>query len=81
VRKLATLPLPVSGIVRVMLYSAEAGTYLFLYDTDDGPCIADEWYEHAGEAEARCRRDFGVAMADWRTIPDPAPGGYHDRLS
>jgi hypothetical protein len=79
VRQVATLPVPVGGIVRLMLYEADTCTYLFMSDTTaDGPCVADEWYERADAALGRCRRDFGVWPEDWRAVPDPVLGGRQD---
>jgi hypothetical protein len=80
-RKLALLPVPVKGIVQVMLYGSGDGTYLFLFDAaDDAPCVADEWYEHPEDAADRCRQDFGVRPEDCQSVPDPQPGDQHDRL-
>jgi hypothetical protein len=42
-RKIATIPHPVSNIVRVMVYATDGGAYLFLYTSlNDGPCEIDE---------------------------------------
>ena len=80
-RTLALLPVPVKGIVRVMVYESEDGTYLFLFDAaDDAPSVADEWHEHPEHAVDRCQRDFGVRSEDWQEVPDPQPGDQHDRL-
>ncbi len=79
-RKIATLPVPVRGIVRVMLYASESETFLFLYDThSDAPCVADEWYEVTVIAEERCRDEFGLSQDDWEILTKPPPGSQSDR--
>jgi hypothetical protein len=78
-RKIATLRHSVDGILRVMLCTADGGTYLFLYvGLDDGPCMFDEWYETWNAAELAAMERFDVQATDWTAIDDPLLGAQHD---
>jgi hypothetical protein len=81
-RKTADLPAPKGKIVRVMIYDDCTGVYLFLYDRkEDGPGIADYWFESVEDADSACSVEFGIARNDWKHIPDPMPDCQHDWIS
>ena len=78
-RKVATLRSPANRVVRVMLYEADDGTYLFLYTrVEDGPCEFDHWFESSADAEQAAAESFGVRPEDWTVIDDPVAGAQHD---
>lgn len=68
--------------MRVMLHDTGSGVYLFLYEShEDGPCMADYWFESAELAEQSALEDYGVTASDWQTIPDPPDGCQQDWIA
>lgn len=67
---------------RVMVYDDDQACYIFYFDTlADGPGFADTWHESMAEAKQICLESFGIAEADWQTVPDPQEGGQHDIIT
>ena len=78
-RKIAAAKTQETDVKRVMIYDDGTGICLFLYDRDeDGPGMADHWFESLDEAEAVCSEEYGIDSTDWEFIPDPMPDGQHD---
>lgn len=62
-----------------MLYHADEGVYIFLFDTqEDASCFADHLEEDMVTAETFCEENYGISASEWQIIPDPEPGCYHD---
>lgn len=81
-RKIANLPKPVDGIVRVMIYDDGVGVYIFGYTKlEDCGSEWDYWYETESEVLALCESDFGIAPVDWTEIPDPQPNCQDDWIN
>lgn len=83
-RKTANVSRPDAEFRRAMIYDPEdgGGVSLFLFRTpDDEPCEADYWYEHVADAERHAADGLGIRAEDWRSVPDPEPGHWDDRLS
>lgn len=60
------------GVLKLMIYNCDNGTYLFGYDTlADTSCAWDEWYESIEEAEERAYSMFNVTTEDWIVVEEP----------
>ena len=71
-RQIAQVPQPTPDAVRLMIHDCEAGVCLFGFDTlEDSKGRWDQWLESVAAAEKVARDEYGVAAADWQTIPDP----------
>ncbi len=67
---------------RVMLYNADDGCYLFLYNQlEDGACYADYFFEELEDMYQHCSDEYGIGTDAWQTIPDPEEGCFHDRIA
>lgn len=81
-RWIAELEAPAEGVVRLMLYEAEAAVWLFLYDRrEDAPCAHDERYDDCEAAREAARQRFGVSRERWVWIPDPRAGDRDDLIA
>ncbi len=81
VRKVVNLQKEIDGIVRLMIYNDEFGTYLFGFKKlIDCSSEWDEWYETEKEAIESCQLAYGVNKEEWTKIPDPKPNTKHDRM-
>jgi len=81
-RKIVNLSKPKDGIVRLMIYNDEFGTYLFGFKKEED-CGAewDEWYETQNDAIESCQTEYGIKKADWTEIPNPEPNCQHDWIN
>ena len=80
-RKIANLKEKKDGIVRVMIYNDEYGTYLFGFKKmEDCGAEWDEWYETEKDALESCETEYGIKKNDWTEIPNPEPNCQHDRI-
>jgi biofilm protein TabA len=62
-----------------MVYQCSEGVYVFPFASDlDGSAAGDQWYETVSDADSAASEAYGVVAADWRLVPDPAPGAQHD---
>lgn len=78
-RKVANLTKPKEGIVRLMIYNDELGTYLFGFKrTTDSSSDWDEWYETEKDALEACESEYDIKLTDWKEIPNPEPNCQHD---
>lgn len=81
-RKIAFFATPVGNVCRLMIYTNDDGTFLFLYSkSQDGPCDADAWYPTVDAAEEAAISQFGIQKNDWQLIEDPATGAPHDWIA
>ena len=80
-RKTANLTEKKDGIIRVMIYNDEYGTYLFGFKKlEDCSAEWDEWYETEKDAIESCEEEYGIKKNDWTEIPNPEPNCQHDRI-
>ncbi|SNR54195.1 hypothetical protein SAMN04488009_2264 [Maribacter sedimenticola] len=78
-RKIVNLTKPKDGIVRLMIYNDEFGTYLFGYkNLEDCGAEWDEWYESENDAMESCETEYGTIKLNWTEIPNPEPNCQHD---
>lgn len=78
-RKIANLPEPKNGIVRLMIYNTENETYLFGYKKfEDCDAEFDEWYESENDALESCETEYGINITEWKEIANPEPYCQHD---
>lgn len=81
-RKIVNLTKPKDGIVRLMIFNDDYGTYLFGYKkTEDCGAEWDEWYETENDAMESCETEYGINKADWTEIPNPKPNCQHDWIN
>jgi len=81
-RLIATLTKPTNGVVRLMLYAADGGAYLFQYASlNDGPCEFDGFYEDMVTAQKVAHERFGIDQSAWAPIEDPQPSCQHDWIA
>jgi biofilm protein TabA len=81
-RKIVNLTKPKDGIVRLMIFNDDYGTYLFGYKKNED-CGADwdEWYETENDAMESVLTEFGVRKLEWSDIPDPELNCQHDWIN
>ena len=64
---------------RIMIYSYDEGTYVFLYESEDSVCCSeDEWYET--EEDALDAWEDQIDQNGWHVIDDPLPGAQQDTI-
>lgn len=81
-RKIAKVQNGHSDVKQVMIYECEDGVYLFPFASlEDGSGRGDEWYESVEQAEAICKREYGIASTDWKYIDDPMENCQHDWIA
>ena len=62
-----------------MLFTAEEGCYVFLYETlEDGPCAYDYLQEDIATAKLQCMEVYGISEDDWSRIADLMLGCQQD---
>ena len=81
-RKIVNLTKPKDGIVRLMIFNDDYGTYLFGFKKNED-CGAewDEWYETENDALESVLKEYGVKKSEWNEIPNPEPNCQHDWIS
>ena len=80
-RKIVSFTEPKDGIIRLMIYNDEFGTYLFGFKKlEDCNAEWDEWYESEKDAIESCETEYGVDEDKWTEIPNPEPNCKHDRI-
>ncbi len=81
-RKIANLKEEKDGIVRVMIFTDNFGTYIFGYKKlEDCSAEWDEWYQTESEAIKSCEEEYGIKNSNWVEIENPKPNCYHDRIN
>ncbi|MEK6152567.1 hypothetical protein WIW50_04880 [Flavobacteriaceae bacterium 3-367] len=81
-RKTVNLTKPKNGIVRLMIYNGEFGTYLFGFEKlEDCDAEWDEWYESEKDAIKSCELEYGIESGTWTEIPNPEVNCQHDRIN
>lgn len=81
-RKVIKLIKPVDGIVRLMIYNNEFGSYLFGYkDLEDSSSVFDIWFESEIDALENCESKYGLRRQDWDEIKNPENGCQHDWIN
>ncbi|TBN00916.1 hypothetical protein EYD45_13920 [Hyunsoonleella flava] len=80
-RKIVSLNEPKDGIIRLMIYNDEFGTYLFGFKKlEDCNSEWDEWYESEKDAIESCEIEYGIGADKWTDIPNPEQDCKHDRI-
>lgn len=81
-RKIVNLTKSKDGIVRLMIFNDDYGTYLFGYKKNED-CGAewDEWYESENDAMESVLTKYGVKKLEWNEIPNPEPHCQHDWIN
>ncbi len=78
-RKIVHLTKPKDGVVRLMIFNDNYGTYLFGYKKKyDCAADWDEWYDTENDALESCLTLYGVTKSNWEEIPNPEPNCQHD---
>lgn len=81
-RKIVNLVEPINGIVRLMIYNDQNGTYLFGFNKmEDCSSVFDEWYENEIDALESCEYNFRIKTRDWNEIPNPEENCQHDWIN
>ena len=81
-RKIVSLSVPINGVIRLMVCTADGGAYLFLYMTEeDGPCKFDAWYPTLDAAERSAFDEFRIERNQWIRIDDLPPGCQQDWIT
>ena len=81
-RKIVNLREPKNGIVRLMIYNDENGTYLFGFRKfEDCSSEFDEWYESEIDALESCETEYGIEIRDWNEIPNPEENCQQDWIN
>jgi len=81
-RKIVNLTKPKNGIVRLMIFNDEHGTYLFGYkELEDCSAEWDEWYETENDAMESCKNEYGIDQIEWNENPNPKVNCPHDRIN
>ena len=81
-RKIVNLNNPKNGIVRLMIFNDEYGSYLFGYKKlEDCGGEWNEWYESENDAMESCFIEYGIKKTDWTKIPNPKPYCQHDWIN
>ena len=81
-RKTVNLTNPKDGIIRLMIFNDELGTFLFGYKKlADCGAEWDEWYETENDALESCESEYGINKSDWTDIQNPEPNCQHDWIN
>ena len=81
-RKIVNLTKNKDGIVRLIIFNDDYGTYLFGYKKiEDCGAEWDEWYETENDAMESCLMEYGVNKFDWNDIPNPEPNCQQDWIN
>ena len=81
-RKIVNLIKPKNGLVRLMIFNDDYGTYLFGYKKlEDHGADWDEWYQTENYAMESCEIEFGINKKDWTNIPNAEPNCKHDWIN
>lgn len=81
-RKIVNLTKPKDGIVRLMIYNDNYGTYLFGFKKlEDCSSEFDYWFESENNALESCKSDYGIKKTEWNKIPNPILNCQHDWIN